>query len=90
MPKVGGDQTHLIFHLSFDFGEKEEERSVNFHTPKEFCSVKYHDLDFAVKAYLSLIESEDEETDSGDDQDGPHLQHKTETQSRRQFLRNKW
>ena len=90
MPKVGRDQTRLIFHLSFDFGEKEKEHSVNFHTPKEFCSVKYHDLDFAVKAYLSLIESEDEETDSGDHQDGPHLQHKTETQSRRQFLRNKW
>ena len=49
-----GNQTRLIFHLSFDFGRKWEDRSVNFHTPENLCSVKYHDLDYAVQSCLRL------------------------------------
>ena len=53
VPKAGG-ATRLIFHLSYDF--KDGLRSVNFHTPKELCSVKYKDLDFAVSTILQLCD----------------------------------
>ena len=44
VPKAGStDQTRLIFHLSYDFGE--EEQSLNHHTPEEICTVKYNDID---------------------------------------------
>ena len=49
------NQTRLIFHLSFDFGEEIVAKSFNFHTPDEICSVKYKDLDYAVKTILGLI-----------------------------------
>ena len=55
VPKAGGDQTRLIFHLSYDF-KNDRHKSVNFHTPKELCTVKYKDLDFAVQTYLQLCE----------------------------------
>ena len=55
VPK-GNNQTRLIFHLSFDFGEKEEDKSLNFHTPEDCSSVKYKDLDYAVQARLRLRE----------------------------------
>ena len=48
VPKAGTDQTHLVFHLSYDF-KREGLQSVNHFTPKEKCSVKYRDLDFVVK-----------------------------------------
>ena len=51
VPKAG-NQTRLIFHLSFDFGE---EPSVNACTPEEDCSVKYRDLDYAVKKMLQIL-----------------------------------
>ena len=52
LPKAGSkDQTRLIFHLSYDF---KDEKSVNHHTPAEKCSVKYKDLDFAVRACLKM------------------------------------
>ena len=54
VPKAGG-KTRLIFHLSFDFPEKEDQqggRSVNYHTPKKDCSVHYNDLDSAVRSCL--------------------------------------
>ena len=66
VPKAGGDQTRLIFHLSYDF-KRDNLKSVNHYTPKEKCSVRYRDLDFAVKTYLDLwqqICSSDSETDS--------------------------
>ena len=44
--KTGG-QTRLIFHLSFEFGP--DEKSVNYHTSVEKCSVKYQDLDEAIR-----------------------------------------
>ena len=53
VPKAN-DQTRLIFHLSYDFGPNE--RSVNYHTPKEWCSVHYNDLDSAVKTCLRVKE----------------------------------
>ena len=55
VPKAGTDQTRLIFHLSYDF-KSDGHKSVNFHTPKDKCSVKYRDLDFAVRTYLQLVQ----------------------------------
>ena len=52
VPKAGG-KTRLIFHLSFAFSECPENQSVNHFIPKEWCSVKYSDLDAAVQACLS-------------------------------------
>ena len=54
MPKAGG-QIRLIFHLSYDFGVEEEKRSLNYHTPDSLCSVKYRDLDHAVKNCLRIL-----------------------------------
>ena len=48
VPKHEPGQTRLIFHLSYPEGN-----SVNAHTPKELCSVKYKDLDCA----MQLIQS---------------------------------
>ena len=52
VPKVGGN-TRLIFHLSYDFDEKDE-KFLNHYTPKELCPVSYRDIDHAVKAYLCM------------------------------------
>ena len=59
VPKKGSDnQLCLIFHLSYNFdNDKKGEdghQSLNAHTPKGRCSVKYRDFDFDVKAYLKL------------------------------------
>ena len=53
VPKSGG-QTRMIFHLSFDFGDKEEDKSINYHTPEDYCTVKYNDLDHAIRTCLQL------------------------------------
>ena len=54
VPKVG-NKTRLIFHLSYDFdGKAIEGKSLNFHTPKHLCSVKYNDLDHAIHAMLKM------------------------------------
>ena len=58
VPKAGGTQTRLIFHLSYDF-KSDGLRSLNYHTPKELCTVHYKDLDYAVRTYLLLCEQED-------------------------------
>ena len=50
-PKDGSTQTRLIFHLSYNFSDH---KSVNHFIPKELCSVKYNDLDMAVKICLRL------------------------------------
>ena len=47
VPKAG-NQTRLIFHLSYNFGEDESQMSLNYHTPSEMCTVKYKDIDYAV------------------------------------------
>ena len=46
VPKAGGDQTRLIFHPSYDF--KSGNKSLNHHTQKDKCSVKYNDIDHVV------------------------------------------
>ena len=55
VPKAGG-QTRLIFHLSYEFGPNEQ--SVNHHTPREKCSVKYCNLDHAVQNFLRVHEQQ--------------------------------
>ena len=54
VPKAGGEQMCLIFHLSYDFKKSDNLKSLNHFTPKDKCTVKYKDLDFAVQAYLQL------------------------------------
>ena len=48
------DQTRLIFHLSYPFDKGDGLGSLNEHTPKEKCKVKYRDLDYTIHAYLKL------------------------------------
>ena len=54
VPKAG-NQTRQIFHLSYDFGLEDRQKSFNFHTPDHLCKVKYNDLDHAVETCLSLV-----------------------------------
>ena len=51
-----GNKTRLIFHLSYNFSDDPDEGSVNSFTPKELCTVKYNDLDVAVKTCLRVSE----------------------------------
>ena len=63
VPKAG-NQTRLIFHLSYDFSETDT--SLNSNTPKDLCTVKYRDLDHAIVnclKLLELIEDKDEDSD---------------------------
>ena len=53
VPKAQG-KTRLIFHLSYRF-EQSGNPSVNECTPREFCRVRYNDLDSAVEKSLKLI-----------------------------------
>ena len=65
IPKGKENQTRLIFHLSFDFGSGDSaQRSLNYYTPKEYCHVKYRDLDYAIRTCLALL------TDRSDVNDG--------------------
>ena len=45
VPKDGGKDTRLIFHLSYP----RNGQSVNSETPKEFCTVKYMDFSDAIR-----------------------------------------
>ena len=54
VPKADNKQ-RLIFHLSYDFGEQENERSINHHTPHHLCTVKYQDLDYMIRQCLILL-----------------------------------
>ena len=56
VPKAGGKK-RLIFHLSFDFGQQDCQQSFNWHTPEHLCSVKYQDLDEAVRKSLQLLKA---------------------------------
>ena len=51
-----GNQTRLIFHLSYDC-KRDGIESLNHFTPKELCTMKYRDLDYAVHAYLKVCEA---------------------------------
>ena len=53
VPKAGG-KTRLIFHLSYNF-PCSGEASINAHTDKRHCRVKYRDLDEAVRIGLQLL-----------------------------------
>ena len=55
VPKDKGKQTRLIFHLSYDFGKEDHQKSLNFHTPEEICTVKYNDMDHAIGVSLNLL-----------------------------------
>ena len=58
VPKDNGKKMRLIFHLSYDFkraDESEKFNSINHHTPQELCTVRYRDLDYAVRACLDLL-----------------------------------
>ena len=50
------NKTRMIFHLSYDFNQNKEGRSVNYHTPKEDCSVRYNDIDAAVTYSMEMGE----------------------------------
>ena len=53
VPKVG-NKTRLIFHLSYEFPGQEVSTSLNGCTPRDKCSVRYNDLDSAVKQCLCV------------------------------------
>ena len=46
VPKKSSEGTRLIFHLSYNFDEKDG-CSLNSFTPKDKCSVRYNDIDCA-------------------------------------------
>ena len=51
VPKGQGQgQTRLIFHLSWPVND-----SVNFHMPRDKCTLKYKDLDEAVQLFMEVI-----------------------------------
>ena len=52
VPKAG-NQTRLIFHLSYKFNA--DDLSINDWIPEKLCSVKYNDLDAAVLNALKLV-----------------------------------
>ena len=71
MPKAGG-KTRMIFHLSYNFSS--DKPSVNAATPREWCSVRYNDLDDAVEQCLRLYrqvmaELLDEDKNNGESSD---------------------
>ena len=49
VPKDGGKDTRLIFHLSYP---RDGSSSVNANTPTELCLVKYPDFNEAIKLCL--------------------------------------
>ena len=53
VPK-SGNKTRLIFHLSYDF-KMSGNKSVNHYTVHNYCTVKYNDLDAAVRTCLCLL-----------------------------------
>ena len=54
VPKDGGKDTRLIFHLSYPRGKK---TSVNANTPVELCGVKYPDFNQAIQLCLQAGKS---------------------------------
>ena len=65
VPKKGKSKTRLIFHLSYDFTEAEDGKSLNGCTPKEICTVKYNDLDHAVRNCIIVSKKAEQELGSG-------------------------
>ena len=54
VPKDNGTKTRLIFHLSHDFSDH---GSVNSYIRDEICSVKYNDIDVAIRLILKLSQN---------------------------------
>ena len=54
VPKAGG-KMRLIFHLSYDFDNR---GSVNSNTDKTKCSMRYRDLDYAMKCCLDILKQQ--------------------------------
>ena len=52
VPKDGGKDTRLIFHLSYPRNSGKNAKSINASTPHELCTVKYKDFDQAIKRCL--------------------------------------
>ena len=53
VPEDGGAQTRLIFHLSYEFPNGN--KSINQLTSREYCSVRYNDIDHAMKNCIYFI-----------------------------------
>ena len=70
VPKAD-NQTRLIFHLSYDC-KRDGLQSVNHYTPRDICTVHYKDIDYAVRAYLRVLE-ECEDATKDDKIDRPGL-----------------
>ena len=60
VPKAG-NQTRLIFHLSYKFPNGN--KSINYWTPAESCTVKYNDIDHTIGNCLHWIELAGEQFD---------------------------
>ena len=60
------DQTRLIFHLSYDC-QRDQLGSLNHFMPRELCSVKYKDIDYAIQAYLRVCNQADRENPRGNE-----------------------
>ena len=60
VPKAN-NQTRLIFHLSYDFNKND--KSINYHIPKELCTVCYRDLDHAIQQCIQLLDRDGREID---------------------------
>ena len=59
VPKAGtGNKSRLIFHLSYEF--KDGKGSLNSNTNKDKCSVKYRDLDHAIRNCIKMMNKLDE------------------------------
>ena len=54
VPKDGGKQTRLIFHLSYNFSESN--KLMNACTPEQWFGVKYNDLDHVIENSLSILQ----------------------------------
>ena len=55
VPKAA-DKTRLIFHLSYNFSDREEDGSLNYFTPKGLCTTQYNDLDYAISCCLEACD----------------------------------
>ena len=93
-PSQGSDQTRLIFHLSYDC-RRDGHKSLNHFTPKEKCTVKYRDLDYAVSTYLDLYaellhEADIMDKEQKDQTEAATPQHKPTGESSRKKLKTAW
>ena len=52
------DKTRLIFHLLYNFRPAQNQQSINHHIPDDICSVKYNDLDYAVRNSLRMLKQQ--------------------------------